>query len=211
MADLPSPLLDLIAQGYGMQFAEKGSTHEAVLWANEADQHKRFDALLSPLLADMGTHRVHVNDLGCGYGAFFTYLANHPTLPCERFYGYDICPAFIDAAKRSISDPRAQFYQSHQALFEADYSFASGTFNLMGPQPENDWRALVKDSLRLLFKSTKTAMSFNLLDKNLEHKEEWLFYADPDEFHHFCRADLSAQTRLSPNPDLKGFTLCVWK
>lgn len=211
MTDINNPLLGLIAEGYKMQFDEKGTTHEAVLWASKADQYKRFETLLAPIISSLTSDPVSINDLGCGYGAFFTYLQNHPTLKCKQFYGYDICASFIEAANRTISDQRAQFHQSHKALFEADYSFASGTFNLIGPQPEEDWIEFVKGSLRLLFQSSKTAMVFNLLDQDVENKEEWLFYANAGDFYHFCCKALSSHTSLHPNPALKGFTLCVWK
>ncbi|NVK20220.1 MAG: class I SAM-dependent methyltransferase [Methylocystaceae bacterium] len=206
---MDNPLLDLIATGYAMQFQEKGATHEGVLWASEEDQKKRFQMLLAPVERDFSGQDISINDLGCGYGAFFHFIKNHPAFEQGTFYGYDICADFIKAAQTKIHDPRAQFHHSNTALFEADYSFASGTFNLIGPQPIEDWTLYVKACLREFFKKTKKAMCFNLLDPETSMKEEWLFYADPDDFLTFCQKSLSPKTTISMNPELKGFTICV--
>lgn len=209
MAEVINTALDLISAGYTMQFQEKGATHEGVLWASEEDQIKRFQALVDMVEGDFPERGMSVNDLGCGYGAFFKFLKDHPALVKGQFFGYDLCRDFIEAAQKMFHDPRVQFHVSTQALFEADYSFASGTFNFMGPQPEEEWNLYVKDSLRQYFKKTKKAMVFNMLDNAVTDKQEWLYYADPDDFHTFCKKALSNTTELKMNPDLKGFTICV--
>jgi hypothetical protein len=211
MAEVLNSALDLIAAGYSMQFQEKGATHEGVLWASHRDQIKRFQTLWNEVEADFPASGIRINDLGCGYGAFFTFLQDHPSFQDGTFYGYDLCADFIKTAQRDISDPRANFYLASEALYEADYSFASGTFNFLGPQDELEWELYVKDSLRQLFKKTTKAMVFNLLNQAETDRQEWLYYADPEDFHQFCSKALSRKTSLTHNPDLKGFTICVRK
>jgi len=204
-------ILDLIAKGYSLQYQEKGTSHEAVLWAKEEDQIARFQKLFDMVKDDFPTEKVSINDLGCGYGAFFDFIKMHPSLNSGHFYGYDICPDFIIAAQQLIQDPRAYFDISPVATHKADFSFASGTFSLRGPETDEHWTLYIKDSLRNYFKMTQKAMVFNLLDQAASTKYDWLYYADPDDFFEFCSKALSKDCDMSLDPELDGFTIAVRK
>ncbi len=209
MAEVSNSALNLIAECYSKQFSSKGATHEGVLWTTQAEQTLRFQTMLNLLEPSFPGCGMSVNDLGCGYGAFFLYLRDHPALAKGKFYGYDLCQEFIDDATQTISDPRASFHLSSYALHQADYSFASGTFNFKGPQEEAEWNFYIKDSLRQLFKKTGKAMVFNLLDRATTNKHDWLYYADPDDFYEFCRKALPGHAKLQMNPEICGFTICI--
>ena len=74
---------DVIAKKYNIRFAKLGATPEASLWFSEERQLLRFK-IISDLLDQ--THlgpKFSINDIGCGYGAFFPYLVNR--FPNKKF------------------------------------------------------------------------------------------------------------------------------
>lgn len=211
MSDNAPPVLDLISAGYSLQFKEKGATHEGVLWSNKEDQIKRFDTFMEMVKDQLPENDMSVNDLGCGYGALFEYLRDHPAMANGRYYGYDICADFISVAMMRYTDPRALFLHHYAAYLEADFSFVSGTFNMKGPEKDEDWDLYVKQALKDLFTKTNKAMAFNMLTPKHPNQHDWLYYCDPDALLDFCRKGISSHATIKMEPDMTAFTICVSK
>ncbi len=128
-----------IAILYGQRLERFGARHLGVLWKNEDGQRLRFEILVRVLEDEGKAGGVTINDLGCGYAAFFDFLEPLPVMRGGRYFGYDICEDMVDAARRRVDDPRVSLLHSLVATRAADYSFASGTYNLKADMGEGEW------------------------------------------------------------------------
>ena len=197
--------LGRISRLYAERLAEFGPNHRGVIW-NHADEHRlRFEVLLQ--VVDAASDTATVNDLGCGYGALFDLLVDEPFFRGGRYFGYDVCADMVDAARRLVSDPRASFEQSAMVRAEADYSFASGTFNLKLDADEEPWSGYVRDSLRHLWSHSRRGLAFNMLDARGSVPGPLFYYAYPDVWLDFCRSDLGAEAELVDGYGLKEWTI----
>lgn len=127
-------------------------------WKDEDSQCSRFKALCRLLEADLGS----VNDWGCGYGAFAKYAL--------RYTGYDIVPQELK---------RGRFILSDVPTMVADYTVASGLFNVKLDCPADEWRAYVLRSIKIMNDMSRKGFGFNVLSSWCEKKEDRLFYASP--------------------------------
>lgn len=200
-----STLLKPLAGIFDRRIAEWGATARGVYWRNEQGQRLRFEVLARILDQDHAPFTV--NDLGCGYGAFFDFLAPQFEDRLAGFTGYDIAPLMIAEAKARIKDPRAQFVRSAVATEEADYSFVSGTFNMCLKAKPADWAAYIEDSLVQLFGKTRKVMAFNMLNGTGIARGD-LYYADPARFVLFCQK-LGKKVQLAVDYPLLEWTIFV--
>ncbi len=198
-------MLKPLARTFDKRIAEWGATARGVYWRNEQGQRLRFEVLARVLAHDPGPFAV--NDLGCGYGAFFDYLAPQFEDRLARFIGYDIAPLMVAEARARIKDPRAAFVRGLVATEDADYSFASGTFNMCLKTDPAEWVAYVEASLAHLFGKTRKAMAFNRLN-GTGAVREGLYYADPADFVLFCRT-LGKKVQLAVDYPLLEWTIFV--
>ena len=204
-----APLLADVAGYYAGKLAEHGQTPRGVDWNGPEGQELRFRQLCR-LLPD--GEPLSVNDLGCGYGALFEYLAaRHPGL---TYTGWDISPEMVSAA-------RARFAQAGNARFEvasapqasADYGFASGIFNVKLETPADSWRAYVNDTLDALDRTSRLGFAFNSLTSysDADRMRPHLFYPDPCELFDFCKRRYARNVALLHDYDLYEFTILVRK
>lgn len=198
-----------IAEHYEKRLARFGALAQGVLWRNAEGQKLRFDVLVRIFEPGDRHGGITVNDLGCGYGAFFDYLKGRPVMAGSRYTGYDICAAMVETATGRIHDPRARFVHSAAATETADYSFASGTFNLKADVEAGPWNAYVKASLADLWRRTNKGLAFNMLSVTSTRREEGLYYADGAEFLEFCAATLSRNAVLADDYPLREWTIFV--
>ncbi len=202
-------LLAPVARLYGRRLDQCGTTAKGVFWRGEEWQVRRFARLCEIFSAiDAADGGIVINDLGCGYGAFFDYLQGQAVMNGSRYIGYDITQEMIAACLDRITDPRAKFCRKMIATERADYSFACGTYNMHGGADTAVWRAYVEDNLKQLWSMTDKAMAFNMLRKDEEEKFQGLYYIDPDDMLSFCRRALSANVEMfdeRPMPDVTYF------
>lgn len=202
--------LGLIAAAYTLQFQEHGVCPTGVLWDDESGQHRRFTEFLRLLEGEDPGISFSFNDLGCGYGAFFEFLERTAPGVVSRYYGYDICPDMVVDARKRIANPRASFSLLNAANVTCDYSFASGTFNLMAEADADDWTAYVKDSLMALWKKSARGLAFNLLDSDaVPVRLPWLYYTERQEFLDFCHRALSPHVEWIHAPGAPDYTVLV--
>ena len=113
---------------YSGRFAEHGPTAEGVDWNSDESQELRFEQL-AQLFAD-ADGPFSVIDFGCGYGAFASFLgaagydARYVRLRRSRRHAR-ACPRRVSATTR-----RRRFVSGRDELEPADYSVASGIFNV---------------------------------------------------------------------------------
>ena len=198
-----------VAVIYEKRFERYGANPRGVYWRNAERQQLRFEVLAGILDDLAGSATITVNDLGCGYGAFFPFLTALPGIRIARFIGYDIAEGIVEAARQRQPDPRAEFVQSMVATHVADYSFASGTFNMKDTADERMWSRYVKASLEHLWSRTRKGLAFNMLSRADRHKQRGLYYADANDYLDFCRRALSPRVSLRDNLPLADWTLYV--
>ncbi len=207
------PKLSALAAFYDELLKKNGPTPSGVAWRDQDGQHLRFEVMLQ-LIGSEELHRggVSINDLGCGYGALFDYIKDDPLMKNSRYQGYDICESLIDQAKRLHSDDRARFTQSMVATEAADYSFVSGTFNMVADRDDEGWRAYIRDSLAHLWRQTRKGLAFNMLDAArtpFDKRNGGLFYDRAQRYMDFCQNTLGAKTTLVDDYPLDEWTLLL--
>lgn len=199
--------LRALAALYGRRVDRLGPCPEAVLWSCPDNQRRRF-VLLAGIIAPEA-RAVSINDVGCGYGALFEFLARHPALEGGRYRGYDVCPEMVRAARTRIPDRRARFVVAPGADRDADYAFVSGTFNINPGLSKAAWRDYVQESLAALWARTRRGLAFNMLDAARPVFDPPLYHADALEFFEFCTRELSANVTLMPTRPLPDWTIWV--
>jgi SAM-dependent methyltransferase len=203
--------LEGVRRLYENSLAVHGLTSKGVGWKDIASQLLRFEKL-AQLFDERDTGRpISVNDLGCGYGAMFHYLAALPTVRLARYNGYDISDEMLRAAQDTVADPRADFMNSPKLTLSADYSFVSGTFNVKLKATDLEWTEYIKETLANLSAYSTRGFAFNLLTTYVDWKQENLFYADPFFFFDFCKRNFSRYVSLLHDYPLYEWTIIVRK
>lgn len=149
--------LQPIKTHYQSSLERFGHTPQGVDWKDTEAQYMRFRALAR--LFDSGT----VNDWGCGYGAFYRFCG-------PGYTGYDIIPQKLEKGRFILADRPTEV---------ADYTVASGLFNVRADIPYLEWRLYVLDSIKTMNEMSRKGFGFNVLSFWCEKKEPNLYYASP--------------------------------
>ncbi|MEA2193570.1 MAG: hypothetical protein QOG42_4 [Solirubrobacteraceae bacterium] len=205
--DEVSDALAEVEQLYTDGLERYGTSPRSVGWKDLSGQRLRF-AKLAQLLPSRPGDAVTVNDLGCGYGSLLSFLDERPATRPATYYGYDISEPMLDRA-REAADERAQFVHAAEPTFTADYSFASGPFNVKGASTDAAWEAHVRQLVLRLAERSRLGFAFNLLTTFVDFRQENLFYADPCAFFAFCKREISPYVTLLHDYPLYEWTLLV--
>lgn len=180
-------LLKPISEIYTHRLRERGATSGGVFWSSPEEQSLRYEVLAGIIAEQDLNGGIEINDLGCGYGAFFSQFKDEPFMQGSHFYGYDITPSMIKKARDLHTDPRAAFSLSPVATREADYSVVSGTYNMCLDATDKEWADYVMDSIDALWSMSRKGLAFNMLDGSKRSRVDDIFYADPREFLDFAK------------------------
>lgn len=196
---------------YNEKLQTHGNTAMGVGWKDEAAQRIRFEQLIKVLPAS--TH-FSVNDLGCGTGALAGYLSLWEL--DYRYSGYDILPEMVQRAVLQYGHlPNHTFNTIEMAadMGVADYTIASGLFNLPFGQPASDWHEHILETITTMHKKSVYGFAFNALtkysDPHLMRPE--LHYADPLLLFDYCKKEFSKNVALLHDYNLYDFTILVKK
>jgi len=200
--------LNALSRVFSRRVRTYGATPAGVLWKDSDGQQLRFEILCDILNDAPMSSPLSINELGCGYGAFFDVLKTQPQIPPFRYTGYDICPDMIRLARQRTGDSRAEFHIADRTLDRADYTFVSGTYNLHVNVDKGVWTDFIKASLSQLWAMTGTGLAFNMLDKHHRIQADGLYYADRDEFLDHC-AQLSPNVTLIDDYPLDEWTMFI--
>ena len=120
--------LDFISQYYNQKILEFGATPRGVDWNGLESQLMRFEALSKVI----DQQDFIINDLGCGYGAYFKYLCKTRGVNSKfKYHGSDIAKEMITSAKSSYPESKNCCWYSDSSLLPfANFSVASGIFNV---------------------------------------------------------------------------------
>ena len=201
------PDLSAVEQYYTAKLAEHGATPQGVDWNAADSQELRFRQLLK--ICD-GPEPFSINDIGCGYGALVSTLER---LGVEFAYrGYDISRAMVAEARATVgAADRCRFVDSVDELEAADYSVASGIFNVKLDASMEAWRCHVLATLDRMSELSKRGFAFNVLTSysDPERQRPDLYYADPLFFFDHCKRRHSPHVALLHDYGLWEFTLLV--
>ena len=202
-------ILDNVRRYYGEKVRTHGATARGVDWNSSDSQRLRFEQLLK--LAG-GGRRFSVNDYGCGYGALADYLRDEGY--SFRYRGFDISPQMIaEAGELHPATEEVAFVGEERALGVADYTVASGIFNVKLQVPAAEWEAYVLETLGAIDGLSRRGFAFNLLTNysDAEFMRPDLYYADPLFYFDLCKRKFSRFVSLLHDYPLYEFTLLVRK
>jgi SAM-dependent methyltransferase len=183
-------------------------------WKSREAQTRRFDQL-AKVITESVADGFSINDLGCGCGDFSDYLLEKGFGSCN-YAGYDVSAAMIgEAAKTHEKSAGVRFAQIAQSgeMSPADYTVASGIFNLKFSIPEHEWAYFVHENIGRMFEKSKKGISFNMLTKYSDpgFKKDELHYADPLQIFDYCKRNFSKNVALLHDYQEYDFTIIVRK
>lgn len=202
-------LLADVARYYSSKLDQHGETPHGVDWNGEESQVLRFEQL-SKIVSTQ--NRFTINDLGCGYGAYYSYLAAQH----KAFYyeGIDVSKKMIAAAmQRYVDKTNVNFIVSGEPEKVADFGIASGIFNVRMGRSDDEWWAYLAITLEALDRTSRLGFSFNCLTSysDANKKRDYLYYADPCKIFDLCKRRYSRNVALVHDYDLYEFTILVRK
>lgn len=209
MQEKKSDLLTEVAQYYSEKLAQYGETPRGVDWNGPESQTIRFEQLCKVLEQ---SDQLSVNDLGCGYGALYDFLAARGT--AFSYSGIDISESMIRSARqRHQHQPQARFVLASEPDCIADYGIASGIFNVRQDRSADEWRTYLETTLDTLDRTSRLGFSFNCLTSysDAEKMRDNLYYADPCSLFDLCKRRYSRNVALLHDYGLYEFTILVRK
>lgn len=202
-------VIDDIARYYASKLETYGATPKGVDWNGVEGQLIRFEQVCKVI---DGSSPFTLNDVGCGYGALVDFLAARYSE--FSYLGVDVAESMVDSARKLHSgEPRAVFRCGTQPDRCADYSVASGIFNVKLSHDEKEWSRHVESTLEIINDLSLRGFAFNCLTKysDPERMRADLFYADPCWLFDLCKRKFSRNVAVLHDYDLYEFTLVVRK
>jgi SAM-dependent methyltransferase len=197
-----------VREYYSGTIERHGPTPLGVDWPNAVSQYLRFVQLLK--VCDFA-RPFSLNDFGCGYGALLEYLAMRHSEAEIVYRGIDISPSMIAGAReRWAGHDRAKFVVGLRCSQMADYSLASGVFNVRLGHPLADWESYVESILRDMQAGSRIGFAVNfMLPHEDKPAEEELYRSEPQRWVDFCRKQLGCSVKLLGDYGLREFTLLI--
>jgi SAM-dependent methyltransferase len=198
-----------VQEYYSEKIQTHGPTARGVDWNSPESQQMRFGQLIK--LIDSSAPFT-INDFGCGYGALADHLlqAGHDFEYC----GFDISGEMVARGKElhGAAD-NITFVDSETELAVADYTVASGIFNVKLDTPAPEWEDYILETLKTINKLSRNGFAFNVLTKysDAEFMRPDLYYADPLFYFDHCKKTFSRFVALLHDYPLYEFTILVRK
>ena len=202
-------ILASVQEYYDEKIRTHGPTARGVDWNSQDSQQLRFAQLLK--LIDHN-RPFTLNDFGCGYGALVDYLQQENFQ--FQYAGFDISPEMIaKAAELHPTSDRIDFVNNKAQLREADYTVASGVFNVKLNTTGAEWKEYILTTLDTMNSLSRAGFAFNALTKysDAEFMREDLYYSDPLFLFDHCKTKYSKFVALLHDYPLYEFTILVRK
>lgn len=198
-----------IADYYTGKVKKFGATPLGVDWTCVPTQEMRFVQLLKQ--CDF-TAAFSLNDLGCGYGALLSYLDWRHAGCTVDYLGVDLSEAMLRRARRLWRDrSNVSFAHGHASPRLADYSVASGIFNVQLDQPRDVWERFIAATLDQLHRTSRRGFSVNFINAPNARRpdRQGVYYTTPEPWMRYCTAQFRATTEVIDGYGLREFTLIV--
>ena len=209
MANHDSELLSSVADYYSDKLKAYGRTAGGVDWSGEESQVLRFDQLCR-IVDDFSSFSL--NDIGCGYGALYEYL--EAKAGGLHYTGVDISSDMVESAREYYAGRQnARFEVGDEPSQPADYSVASGIFNVRLSNSTEEWERHIEQTIEVLYRSSTRGFAFNYLTAYADEdkKQDYLHYAIPEDLFGLCKRKYSRNVALLHDYDLYEFTIMVRK
>jgi len=200
-----------IHRSVGAYYSEKvrrfGATPAGADWTCVASQEMRFVQLLK--LCDFSTP-FSLNDLGCGYGALLALL-DHRHAACDIDYlGIDLSASMVRQARRCWQrHPRIRFVVGRFPSRCADYSVASGIFNVKLEHPREAWESVIQATLAGLASTSRRGFAVNFLLAPMQATlaKPGLYTTAPEHWAGYCARHFDAEVDVIGGYGMPEFTL----
>ncbi|MBC5763376.1 class I SAM-dependent methyltransferase [Ramlibacter albus] len=205
MSDAIAALHGRIARYYGAKLARHGPTPRGVDWPSAGTQALRLEQLLR--LCDFASPFT-LNDLGCGYGALLGLLRRTGRARGVDYLGTDVSPAMV-AQARALWRGTARFEVGGAPSRVADYSVASGIFNVRIDEPRRLWEDFVAETLVQLAFASRRGFAVNFLKplpRGTDDVPE-LYRPPPRRWAAFCEDELGLSVETVAGYGLREVTL----
>jgi SAM-dependent methyltransferase len=190
---------------YTEKLRQHGASARGVDWPSAASQYLRFAQLLK--VCDF-SQAFSVNDFGCGYGALLDYFEFRGVDTPIRYTGIDISMEMIEAARAKWKHrAETEFVVVAECRDVADYSIASGVFNVKLDWPIEAWETYIRSILTNLRAKSRLGVGVNFMAMVEEPSDQRLYRTDPDRWIGFFRVELGCPAELISDYGLSEFTL----
>jgi SAM-dependent methyltransferase len=190
---------------YSEKVTEHGPTPRGVDWNGVESQTLRFTQLLR--VYD-GREPFSLIDYGCGYGGIVPFV--NALGAVERYVGVDLSSAMLEHARATYAaDGRISFVDSDRDLAPADFTVASGVFNVKLDASADEWRGYVLETIDRLAELGTAGFAFNMLTSysDPDRMRDDLYYGDPGFFFDYCKRRHAPHVALLHDYGLYEFTL----
>lgn len=207
--DHPNDIISTVKEYYDKKFAEHGPTPAGVDWNGHESQKIRFTELAKLIV---GNNYFSLNDFGCGYGALLNHLSE--SKQNFNYTGFDISESMVQKAREINREKRnSSFTTNLSELNAADYTIASGIFNVKLSSDNAIWLNYMLSILDRLNEISIQGFSFNCLTtySDKEFMKDHLYYADPLYFFDHCKRKYARNIALLHDYNLYEFTILVRK
>ncbi|GLH78555.1 hypothetical protein SSBR45G_34640 [Bradyrhizobium sp. SSBR45G] len=205
-------VLDEIHASVESYYSEKiiafGPVPAGADWDSIITQDVRFLQLLR--ICDFSAP-LALNDVGCGYGALLSYLSRYHGETEIDYLGFDLSPAMIAQADRLQRDlSRAGFRVAAHSPRVADYSVASGIFNVRLDHPVETWERYVGQTLVDMHAHSRRGLAVNFMTPDPVNADpERLYCTMPEPWVQFARDRLRSSAKVVAGYGLREFTLLI--
>ncbi|MCW5650148.1 MAG: class I SAM-dependent methyltransferase [Ramlibacter sp.] len=197
-----------IAQYYTHKINRYGPTPLGVDWPCKPTQDLRFIQLMKVVRGSQNSFSI--NDLGCGYGALLPFLRRRFSGKTIDYSGLDISKAMVvEALKLWAGDARATFQIGHEFAHPADYSVASGIFNIKLNCSEAAWTRYIQKTLRHLHSVSRCGYAVNFLSQPTlsDGLPPEVYFASANAWKVFCERELNSSVTVISDYGMHEFTL----
>lgn len=206
-----SNLYSGVIRYYSDRVRRFGSTPLGVDWTCVPSQELRFVQLMK--VCDFATP-FSLNDVGCGYGALVGYLLRRHGDAEIDYLGIDLAEEMSRRAKRLWRGHSwTSFVTGDARVRAADYSVASGIFNVKLDQPSDLWERFVARTLGDMAATSRKGFAVNFM---LERSQttygddcQALYRARPERWIEHCEREFGASVTLVEDYGQPEFTLLV--
>jgi len=154
-------------------------------------------------------------DLGCGTGAFCSYLATH--YPNIKYSGADISNKFVELCKKKY--PKNVFYTIDLTdVFQAakvpsyDYIIMNGIFTAKYKLSQEQMFDFLKSMLYPAFAKSLKGLAFNVMSEHVDCKRDDLFHLSHDQLANFIVKELKTRNFIFRNDyGLYEYTTYIYK
>jgi SAM-dependent methyltransferase len=151
-----------------------------------------------------------LNDFGCGYAAALDLIERRWPANQIDYLGVDLSADMIAHARRRWHHrPGADFIVGNECGRAADYSIASGVFNVRLDHSTQLWTAHIQAILTDLHRSSRRGFAVNfMLPAAAAHAPE-LYGSQPDSWVDYCETVLGRSVELVQGYGMPEYSLLV--